>query len=194
MKRRAQNVLLMLTLWLMPGALPGQALATATGPGSNVVVGGGVSGFQTDYGHNHIAGGFAFTDVNLTWRVGLEGEGRWLRWHADEQVKESSYLGGLRVVVWPHPGRFAPYAKFLAGAGRITLPYGYAHGGFLAYAPGAGVDFDLSERVSLRAIDVEYQHWPQFTFGPLHPYGVSAGLSFRLNGIARFPKGRRARQ
>ncbi len=188
--------------WIVAGALlgmkpclaKGQALATATGPGSYIAAGGGVSGFQTDYGHNRIAGGFAYVDANPSWRFGFEGEARFLRWHAEEQVTESNYLGGVRAVLWPRPRRWAPYAKFLAGAGRITLPYGYAHGGFLAYAPGAGLDVAVSDRVSVRAVDLEYQHWPQFTYGVLHPYGLSAGISVRLNGVARYPKGRRARR
>lgn len=123
--------------WIAPRTCDAQALATATGPGSYVAAGGGFSGFETDYGHNRIGGGFAFVDVNPTWRLGLEGEARFLRLHADEEVTESNYLGGVRAVVWPRPQRWAPYVKFLVGAGRITLPYGYAHGGFLTYAPGA---------------------------------------------------------
>lgn len=169
-----------------------QAIATATGPGSYVTVGAGLSGFNTSYGNNRIGGGFAYLDANPSWRFGLEGEARFLRWHADEQVKQTTYLGGLRVQLWPRPSRWSPYAKFLAGAGEITLPFGYAHGGFLAYAPGAGVDYTLNDRLTLRAVDVEYQHWPQFSYGPLHPYGVSAGISVRLNGVSRYVKGPRA--
>ncbi len=171
----------------------GQAVPTATGPGSYVAIGGGISAFQTDYGRNHIAGAFAYADVNPEWRVGLEGEARYLRWHADQQVTETSYLGGVRVVLWPSPKRWEPYGKFLAGAGEITLPYGYAHGTFLTYAPGAGLNLAMNERISLRVIDFEYQHWPQFTYGSLSPYGVSAGVSLRLNGVSHFPKGARAR-
>ena len=171
-----------------------QALATATGPGSFVAVGAGVSGFETDYGHNRIGGGVAYVDVNPQWRLGFEGEARFLRWHANEQVTESTYLGGVRVSLWPHPRRWSPYAKFLAGAGEITLPYGYAHGGFLTYAPGAGLEVALNDRLAVRVADFEYQHWPQFTYGALSPYGVSAGVSMRLNGISRYPKGARARQ
>ncbi len=171
-----------------------QAVATATGPGSSVVIGGGLSAFQTDYGHNHIGGGFVFADVNPHWRVGFEGEARFLRWHANEQVTETTYLGGIRVILWPHPGRFQPYGKFLAGAGEITLPYHYAHGGFLTYAPGAGLDYTLNDRLAVRVVDFEYQHWPNFTYGALSPYGLSAGISLRLNAVSRFPKGRRSRQ
>lgn len=170
-------------------AVSAQAVATATGPGSYVAVGGGVSGFQMDYGHRDVAGGVFYADVNPQWRVGLEGEARFLRWHSAEQVTESDYVGGLRVALW-RPGRFQPYGKFLAGIGKITLPFGYAHGSFLAYAPGAGIDVRLNDRVTVRAFDFEYQHWPQFAYGTLSPYGISAGISIRLNPVSRYPKGR----
>lgn len=194
MKRLLRHVLTLLVVALAPVAQAhSQASPTATGPGSYVALGGGVSVFQTDYGHNHIAGAFAYADVNPEWRVGLEGEARFLRWHASEQVIQTTYLGGVRVVLWPTPRRWEPYGKFLAGAGQITLPYGYAHGTFLTYAPGAGLNVAATDRISLRVIDFEYQHWPQFPYGSLSPYGISAGISLRLNGVGHFPRGARAR-
>jgi opacity protein-like surface antigen len=193
MKRLCFSLLFLLSSALAPAGAGAQAIATATGPGSYVAVGGGISGFQTDYGQSHIAGGLIFLDAQPHWRVGLESEARYLRWHAQQEVTESNYLGGVRVILWRRPSRWAPYAKFLAGAGKVSLPFGYAHGGFLTYAPGAGLDVALSDRLSVRAVDVEYQSWPQFTYGELHPYGVSAGISLRLNGISRYPKGARAR-
>jgi hypothetical protein len=171
-----------------------QAKPTATGPGSYVAVGAGISGFETDYGKNDIGGALVYADVNPEWRVGLEGEARFLRIHSAEQVTETDYLGGIRVLLWPKPHRWEPYAKFLAGVGRITLPYGYAHGSFLAYAPGAGVNVALTRTLTWRVVDVEYQRWPQFTYGSLSPYGVSTGISLRLNPLSRFPKGARARR
>jgi hypothetical protein len=163
-----------------------QAQSTASGPGSFVTAGVGVSAYQADYGQHILAGGWVFVDVHPTWRYGLEAEARVLNKHTDEDVTESMYLVGPHVYV--RPGRIRPYAKFLIGAGKITLPFKYAEGTFLAYAPGVGVDYMVSDRLSLRLLDVEYQGWPQFTFGNLHPYGVSAGISFRLNGLQRFPK------
>ena len=164
-----------------------QAVATASGPGSDVTVGGGVAAFQADYGQRDIGGGFAWADVNPQWRVGLEGEARYLRYHAAEDVTESNYLGGVRVALL-RPRRWQPYGKFLAGMGRISLPFGYAHGSFLAYAPGAGLDIALNNFVPVRAVDVEYQHWPQFPFGALSPYGVSVGISVRLNPLSKYPR------
>ena len=172
--------------------LAAQAVSTAGGPGGYVAVGGGASGFQSDYGHRTIGGGLVYADVNPQWRIGLEGEARFLRWHDFEQVTESTYVGGLRVAVL-RPRRWNPYAKFLAGVGKITLPYGYAHGSFLTYAPGAGLDVAVADRLTLRLVDFEYQRWPQFSYGALSPYGISAGLSVRLNGVPHLPKGARAK-
>ncbi len=172
---------------LVCSAAAGQAVPTASGPGSYVAVGGGISNFQADYGGHNIEGGLAYLDLNPQWRLGLEGEARFLHHDTFEQVTESTYLGGLRVHVL-RPRRLQPYAKVLVGMGRITLPFGYAHGSFLTYAPGAGLDVALSQHCTLRVIDVEYQHWPAFNFGPLNPYGVSAGISVRLNPLSRYPR------
>jgi opacity protein-like surface antigen len=163
-----------------------QAQPAATGPGSFIAVGGGVTAFQADYGQRVLGGSFAFVDVHPTWRYGLEGEARYLRFHTAEDVTQTTYLGGLHVYIRPH--KFRPYVKFLAGMGRLDFPFHYARGTYFAMAPGAGVDYMISDRITIRAVDFEYQEWPQFTYGKLHPYGVSAGISFRINPIRRYPR------
>jgi hypothetical protein len=165
-----------------------QALPTASGPGSYLSVGGGISAFQEDYGQQVIGGAAVWVDMNPTWRYGLEAEGRWLTYHTDEQVTEANYLGGVRVMLWKPGWRFQPYGKFLAGVGHINFPFGYATGNYLAMAPGAGVDIHLNDRWSVRAADFEYQLWPSFTYGQLKPYGVTVGLRYRINGVDQFPK------
>lgn len=166
--------------------LHAQAVPTASGPGSYIAVGGGFSWFQADYGHRDIGGGVLYAEVNPHWRFGLEGEARFLQAHTAQDVTEANYLGGVRVAIL-HPRKLQPYVKFLAGVGKITLPYNYAHGSFLAYAPGAGLDLPLNDRLSIRAIDVEYQRWPGFPYGSLSPYGLSAGLLIRLNAVPHYP-------
>jgi hypothetical protein len=163
-----------------------QAQATASGPGSNIIAGGGFSGLQADYGKRVLGGGFFFVDVHPSWRYGLEGEGRYLRLHTDENVTETTYIGGAHVYL--RPQAFRPYVKFLAGVGRLNFPFGYAKGTYLVLAPGAGIDYLVTDRIAIRAIDFEYQDWPQFTYGALHPYGVSVGVSFRINKLDRFPR------
>jgi opacity protein-like surface antigen len=174
----------LLTLTACTRSMRAQALPAASGPGSYVSAGLGYSSYQADYGQRVLGGGMVFVDVHPTWRYGVEGEARLLNRNTTEDVTESTYLVGPHIYLLS--GRLRPYAKLLVGLGKINLPFNYGQGTYFAYAPGAGVDYIVSDRISLRLIDAEYQEWPQFTFGNLHPYGVSAGVIIRLNRLNRF--------
>jgi hypothetical protein len=179
--------------WLFAGALllvglltgraaPAQALPTASGPGAYVIVGGTFSDFQADYGRQAITGAGVYVDSNLFWRFGLETEARRMVYPNSSQ-RQSTLLAGPR---WSfRPKRFVPYVKVLAGGGRLDFPYGYGYGNYFVVAPGAGVDLCLGQRVRVRVADFEYQMWPGFSYGSLHPYGVSAGISFQVLGSSR---------
>lgn len=166
-----------------------QALPTAKGPGSNVDVGGGISVFQQDYGQRYIGGTTIYADVSPHWRYGAELEARFLNQNASQQVTMRTYLGGFRMLLRPHVSTLQPYAKFLVGTGHISLPFGYGQGNFLTYAPGGGVDVALGDFVKWRAVDFEYQKWPDFPYGGLRPYGITTGIIFRLNPLRRYPEG-----
>jgi hypothetical protein len=169
-----------------------QVVPSAVGPGAYVAVGTGVSGFQAVYGQRDLGGGLIYADVHPQWRVGFEGEARFLRFHTSEHVTESNYLGGVHILVLrSHDVEL--YTKFLVGMGRITLPFDQAHGSFLAYVPGGGIDIALNHYVTLRAIDFEYQHWPQFPFGSFSPYGISSGIRVRVSPISFVPQSVRKR-
>ena len=185
---RCAAVLLFLLISHVAGS---QALPTATGPGSNVTLGGAFSIYQEDYGKRYLGGASIYTDIHPYWRYGVEAEARWLRLNQSEEVTESSYLIGPRVIVSPHAKSLEPYVKMLFGAGRISLPFHYAQGGFFAYAPGGGLDYSLNNAVKVRVIDFEYQRWPDFPYGPLRPYGISFGISIRLNPMRVLPTGHR---
>lgn len=163
-----------------------QATYTARGPGSYIAVGLRGSVFQVDYGKRNLGGYVVYADVNPFWWGGVETEARFLPAHTSQGVTETTYLAGPRIVLRP-VHQLRPYAKFLAGAGTIVLPYHYATGTFLTYAAGAGADYMLTDRITVRAIDFEYQTWQGFPYGSLNPYGFSSGVSFRLNRISRFP-------
>lgn len=182
---------LSLMMLSVPSRAIAQAVATATGPGSSVTVGGGLSLANSPYGQRDLAGGWLFSDFYPHWRFGLETEARYLRLHQSEDVTEANYLIGPRVFV--HSGREQIYAKFLVGDGHIDLPFHYGSGDFLTLAPGGGVDLALNDYVSIRAFDFEYQLWRDFPFGSMHPYSVSAGLSVRVTRIVRLPKSNRVR-
>jgi hypothetical protein len=168
-----------------------QAVPTATGPGATIFAGGGASLFYSPYGQRNLGGAHVFVDVQPHWRVGVEAEARFVRLHNSEQISEKDYLAGPRVLI--RSGRCRPYAKFLIGDGHIELPFHYAHGDFLALTPGAGLDLEVNDYITVRAIDIEYQLWRAFPFGNMRPYGISTGVSIRLTRIVRFPKGPRVR-
>jgi len=177
---------------LAPGRLHSQAMPAASGPGGYITVGVGASAYQFEYGDRKLGGLTAWTDLNPMWRYGLEGEVRSLRYHTNEDVTETTYLAGPRVAIFPGPLR--PYVKVLAGAGHYNLPFGFAQGTFFTYAPGAGLDYMLGDIVAIRVVDFEYQVSTKFQTSPGGPqsnlvnYGISAGISFRLNPLVRVPK------
>ena len=159
-----------------------QALPTASGPGAYVIVGGTFSEFQSDYGNQTITGAAVYVDSNPDWRYGIETEARRMV-YPNFGERQSTLLAGPR---WAFRRKgFVPYVKLLAGGGRFDFPFGYGYGNYFVVAPGAGVDLRLGEKVRLRLADFEYQVWPGFTFGSIHPYGVSAGISFQILGSSR---------
>jgi opacity protein-like surface antigen len=175
-----------------PNFLVAQDQPAALGPGGYISLGGGASVYQFDYGQRKLGGVMMYTDINPTWRYGLEGEVRSLRYHTDEDVTETTYLAGPRIAVFPGPIR--PYVKLLAGVGSYSLPFHLAEGNFFTYAPGAGVDVMLTDYVAVRVIDFEYQVTTQFHASPnesysqLVNYGLSAGISIRLTPLRSVPR------
>lgn len=155
-----------------------QALPTATAPGAYVSVGGGISLFDSGYGKQRVAGTSLYVDINPIRAVGLEAEGRWMQEKAVPSLTESTYLAGPRVQL--RRGSFTPYIKTLVGVAHFTYPYNDAKGEYFVIAPGVGIDLMLGQNFKIRLLDVEYQEWPQFTFGTISPYGVSCGISFRV--------------
>ncbi|MHB1021280.1 MAG: outer membrane beta-barrel protein [Acidobacteriaceae bacterium] len=163
-----------------------QAVPAAVGPGGYLSIGGTYSAYQADYGKRWLGGTGAYVDLNLTQHIGIEAEGRWLRMNQYANVNETTYLAGPRISygTWP----LEPYVKVLAGRGHFNFPYNYAQGNYFVVAPGGGLDWHISHHFRIRLIDVEFQDWPQFTYGNLHPYGVSAGISYQLFCSCGLPK------
>ena len=162
---------------------------TATGPGSFIAVGVAASGFQQDYGQHYVGGESLYVDANLYRRIGIEGEARRLNAHTSEDVKENTYLIGPRITGLARSVR--PYAKLLAGRGTLNFPFHFAVGTYFVLAPAAGLDWHLrNSPITIRVAEFEYQIWPQFTYGELHPYGVSAGISLDVFTPRDYPRGR----
>ena len=148
--------------------------------------------FRSSYGERTLGGAHLFVDFQPHWRFGVETEARYLSLHSSEGVTERNYLAGPRVLL--RSGQWQPYAKFLIGDGHIEMPFRYGHGDFLALVPGVGLDLQVNDYLSVRAIDVECQLWQAFPFGSMSPYGINSGISVRLTRIVRFPKAPRVRR
>jgi hypothetical protein len=156
-----------------------QATATATSSGVSLHAGGGYSYFQADYGKRALGGYTIFADYNRTPRWGIEFQVRALRFNQEFGTHQTTLLIGPRYV-YRRP-RYQAYAKLLVGEGLFHFPYNYAEGTYFVLAPGGGIDVPVGRsRFTVRAAEIEYQSWPQFSFGGLSPYGFSAGFSYRI--------------
>jgi hypothetical protein len=145
--------------------------------GFAVSAGAAASGFQVQYGQQKLLGFSGVVDIDTRRRFGLEGEGRWLMFHNPNQIQSKTYMGGVRY----HYafGKYQVYGKGLVGVGQFTFPYKYAQGNYLVIAPGAGVDYRWTRRISFR-VNVEYQFWPQFTFGSMGAIGGDVGIQYHI--------------
>lgn len=155
-----------------------QALPTATGPGQSIVIGVGASAYRIEYGQRWLGGPQAWVDYNPLLRLGIEGEARLLDLNEDLGTHASTLLVGPRVVLFR--GGVEPYVKALVGSGHLSFPYRYAQGNYLVVAGGGGVDLHFGSRLQIRLFDVEYQRWPEFTFGSMSSFGISTGISYTI--------------
>ena len=170
-----------------------QAVESADEPGLHIRVGGMASGFEPDAGAGlsslkpdgstpWLFGPGVYSDLHFSHWVQLEAEGRWLRFNQFGGEHEDNYLIGPRVPIHRIGHRGEAYGKVLVGLGNMSFandPGSWGH--FTALAFGGSVDFRLTRKVTLRAVDFEYHDWPVWLPGQsLQPYGVSVGASYRV--------------
>ena len=142
--------------------------------------GGTASGYELGYGQVKIAGASVSWTPTHCAILGLEGEARWLMVHSPAAQKSpaadenaSTYMAGVRYS--RYYGRFQPYAKGLVGFGQFNYPYNLAKETDLVNEKRGGIDYRLTNRIRWRAVDFEYQIWPQFHYGQMSSYGLSTG-------------------
>jgi hypothetical protein len=163
------------------GALTSRAQVAPSGfrNGLSLTAGGMVSAFRPDYDSYTLIGIGAYVDLNIFHGIGVEAEGRWQRFNEFENISQDNYLIGPRVKLH-HFWRATPYVKVLGGFSNMNFENNVATGRFSTVAFGGGVDLNVTRRWSVRAIDAEYQFWPKFLGGDLRPYGVNAGIGYRI--------------
>jgi len=151
-----------------------QVAPSATSGEFRLSAGGTGSGYYLQYGEQKLVGASAFVDADIKRGFGIEGEGRWLEWNKVNDVHVETYSVGLRYHMNFH--RFQPYAKGLIGFSDFNFPFNYAHGHYQTITAGGGVDWRWTRRIRIRAADVEWQDWPQFTYGSMNSVGISSGI------------------
>lgn len=192
-----RSIVALFSILISAGALSARAQAVPSANAQRFTVNAGVLGsvFQPDYkgggvaatGPYRLYGDGAYVDVKLTRYVQIEAEARWLRFNSYLNIREDNYLIGPRLPLEKlRYKRATPYAKVLIGNSRMNFEYNGAYGRYTDIAYGGGVDVKLTKRITIRAIDLEYQQWlgwPDIPGSPnstLSPYGGSVGVSYKV--------------
>lgn len=158
-----------------------QALPTATARGS-FQAGVGYTITDPDYGAKKISGPTIFADYDLGLHFGLEADVHIIDLRTPTDFAEVSYMGGARFIL-PYRERFKLYGKALVGAANFRVletqdNQGRFNGTYLAYGFGGGLDIAATRKIVIRAIDAEYQKWPNYDNGDgltpmLYTFGVA---------------------
>jgi hypothetical protein len=162
----------------LAGMAQAQAVPAGDMGGLAIWAGASGSGYYVQYGERKMIGVTAFVDADTRRRLGIEAEGQWVEFRQSADVHIETYSIGARYHF--NVGRFQPYVKGLAGFGDFNFPYNLATGRFLVATAGGGIDYKLSRKIEIRAVDWEYQNWPNFTFGNMSTLSVSIGLRMRV--------------
>ena len=138
-----------------------QVAPAADAGGYHIWAGGLASGLKTDFGDRKLGGITGLVDVDTRRGIGIEAEGRWSDFHQFANVHVETYSIGARYHT--NLGKWQPYAKGLVGFGDFNYTNNLGTGRFTVLTVGGGVDYQLKRRIYIRAADLEYQIWPQFT-------------------------------
>jgi len=158
-----------------------QALPAATARG-NLQAGAAVAYAKPDYGQMSIKGVTGFVDFDVTPHIGIEAAIHYIALITPEDLAENTFVIGPRYVY--RRGRIAPYAKLVAGRGDLIIQEsqdnpGKYSGNYFMYGIGAGFDIKAGRHIIVRAIDFEYQRWPNLGNG-LTPLAVTVGAAYRF--------------
>jgi hypothetical protein len=98
-------------------------------------------------------------------------------------IGENTYLLGPRFSIFKEE-RANIYVKVQGGLGQFqyqsgsyAIPRSFTYG---IFSGGAGIEYRVSRHVDVRAIELEFQDWPGFPGGSLHPVVASIGAAWRL--------------
>ena len=176
-----------IVLGLLTAAAHAQVVPSAEGPDRSLWAGAEYSNIHAGFpyeSNQRLWGIGGFADYHITSHIGVEAEARFLRFNSFYGETEDNYLAGPRYSVRAFR-RVQPWAQCLAGLGKIQYPFAIGSGSYFAVAPGAGLNYRLSPRFTVRG-GYEYQFWlnsPNVAGEPTHqltPNGFHAGVAFHV--------------
>jgi opacity protein-like surface antigen len=131
-----------------------------------------------------LAGVGAFATYNLNRHYALEMHARFLNLNSWNGETEQDYLIGPRYS-FLRGEKLRPFAYFQVGMVKILYPFQMGTGSSFAMAPGGGVEYRLSRKLSVRgAYELQMlTNSPDFTDEPkfgIHPTGATVGISYRI--------------
>ena len=116
-------------------------------------------------------------------RYGLEVDLHFLNVFTPDNVGENMFEVGP-VVSLIHEDRMNLYVKAVGGIGRVdfkaptfTNPHTETYG---IYGIGGGIEFRATQRINIRAVDIEQEFWPGYKPRGLTPLAVTFGAAYRF--------------
>lgn len=170
-----------------------QVAPAATQGGRPLVVGIGVSGFDTEMFAKWMEGTTVWADWNFVHApsflsgFGVEAEVRDLdHGQPSGQRLRQGTAGGGPLYTWRHFRNLQPYGKFLVNFSAMDhikdprLPSWYQGDIWTTYAWGVGLNYRVHRSIWVRT-DYEYQFWRVKFFNPnsfLNPQGFTVGVAY----------------
>ena len=130
-----------------------------------------------------LSGPGAFVTFNWTHHIGFEGHARFLDLNSWNGETEQDYIAGPRYTFFMSR-HWRPFVTVGVGGVRIHYPFSIGTGNQFAVAPGGGLEYRITRRVSVRGV-YEFQYLPNspnFSNEPhfgMDPNGVYGGFSIR---------------
>lgn len=158
----------------------GQALPVA---GAGVwQIGAGFSFGPPDYSLPYVKGFTVNASYDINEHSGLLVEAHFMNIFTPQLVAESSYMAGARYGITRD--RFHPYVKALVGIGLFQPKAGFKGTpvplSYEVFAAGGGLEYRVSDHLTVQAMDFEYQGWPAFQPNGLTPWILTTGISHRF--------------
>jgi hypothetical protein len=163
------------SLLALAPSLRAQAVYTAD-KSSRIQAGVGYLYLKPDYVNTNIQGISFWGDYDFLKHVGVEASVHLGSIITPSDISENSYMVGPRFMIRRH--KFTGYAKFIFGRATINNQDFNLSSTYNAYAFGGGLEYKVMHRINIRAIDFEYQQWPNFEPHTLSPIAITVGASY----------------